>query len=100
MNRTGPLLSGPLLSLALFLVPAATLAQAPPAPADDGAPRIEVAECQKLLTAGKAVIIDTRGADAYRVSHIPGALSSPVDDVQAKATELKKTGKTVIAYCG
>jgi rhodanese-related sulfurtransferase len=59
-----------------------------------------VADCEKRVAAGKAVIVDVRDAAAYNASHIAGALSIPLGEVAAKADELKKGGKVVVAYCG
>ena len=88
-----------ILAATLALGPAAASAQAP-APTPPPAPRMDVAECQKRVAAGKAVIVDVRDAAAYNASHIAGAVSIPLDDVAAKADELKKRGKAIIAYCG
>ena len=88
-----------ILAATLALVPAAASAQAP-VPTPSPAPRMDVAECQKRVAAGKAVIVDVRDAAAYNASHIAGALSVPLDDVAAKADELKKRGKAIVAYCG
>ena len=88
-------------ALAVALAPAAAAPQIPaPAPTPSPAPRIEVAECQKRVAAGKALIVDVRDAVAYNAGHIEGALSIPLDGVAAKADELKKGGKAVVAYCG
>ena len=88
-------------ALAVAFAPAAAGHQIPaPAPTPSPAPRIEVAECQKRVAAGKAIIVDVRDAAAYNASHIAGALSIPLDGVAVKADELKKDGKAVIAYCG
>jgi hypothetical protein len=90
----------PVLALAL----AAALPAGGPSPAQAASPttasRIDLAECRKLVDEGKAVIVDVRDATAYGASHIAGALSIPLDTVAAKAGELKKQGKAVIAYCG
>ena len=88
-----------ILAETLALGPAAASAQAP-APTPPPAPRMDVAECQKRVAAGKAVIVDVRDAAAYNASHIAGAVSIPLDDVAAKADELKKRGKAIVAYCG
>ena len=88
-----------LLVATLALAPAPARAQAP-VPNPSPAPRIDVAECQKRLAAGKAVIVDVRDAAAYNASHIAGSLSIPLDSVAAKADDLKKKGKAIVAYCG
>ena len=88
-----------LFAATVALAPTAALAQAP-APTPSPAPRMEVSECQKRVAAGKAVIVDVRDAAAYKASHIAGALWVPLDTVAAKADELKKSGKAIVAYCG
>ena len=88
-----------LFAATVALAPTAVLAQAP-APTPSPAPRMEVSECQKRVAAGKAVIVDVRDAAAYKANHIAGALSVPLDTVGAKADELKKGGKAIVAYCG
>ena len=88
-----------LLAATLALAPAAASAQAP-VPTPSPAPRIDVAECQKRVAAGKALIVDVRDPSAYNASHIAGSLSIPLDSVAARADELKKKGKAIVAYCG
>jgi rhodanese-related sulfurtransferase len=66
---------------------------------EDEARRLSLDEVKRALDEGKIVLLDVRAAEAYRNGHIPGALSVPVDDVAAKAGELKKTAKRIVAYC-
>ena len=78
------------------------LAWAPPGgprPRPGTAGRIGAAELKKLYDAGKVVVLDVRGAAAYRDSHIAGALSVPLDTVAQRAAELKASGKVVVTYC-
>ena len=66
----------------------------------DQAPRrISLAEFKKVHDAGDVVVIDVRGADAYRRGHIPGALSVPLDTVAAKAAEWKTATRPIVTYC-
>jgi rhodanese-related sulfurtransferase len=46
-----------------------------------------------------AVIIDVRSAAEFRDGHIPGSRNIPLEQVGAKAAELKKAGKPVITVC-
>lgn len=71
---------------------------APPAPPADGARRITVAELQKELEKGEAVIYDTRAKGAYDQEHIKGALSMPSTDVSSRVGELPKD-KLIVFYC-
>ncbi len=47
---------------------------------------------------GRVVILDTRPAGEYVAGHIAGALSVPVDEMQARLARLPK-GKQYVAYC-
>jgi 3-mercaptopyruvate sulfurtransferase SseA len=64
----------------------------------DGARRVTVAELQKMLDDGEAVIYDTRAKGSYEQEHIKGALSMPSSDVDSHASELPKD-KTLVFYC-
>jgi hypothetical protein len=67
--------------------------------AEDQMPRINVEEAKKLVAEGKAVIIDVRGSDSYKASHIKGALDIPMKKLEAgDFTDLPKD-KRIIAYC-
>jgi 3-mercaptopyruvate sulfurtransferase SseA len=61
--------------------------------------RIEWGEFKKLYDAGKVVVVDVRGPDAFEAGHIPGARSVPLDQVESRADELKKLGKPLVFYC-
>jgi Rhodanese-like domain len=70
-----------------------------PQNAEDKMPRITVEEARKLVAEGKAVIIDVRGSDSYKSSHIKGALDFPLKKLEAgDFTNLPKD-KRIIAYC-
>jgi rhodanese-related sulfurtransferase len=47
---------------------------------------------------GKVVILDTRPVNEYAAGHIAGAISVPVDELQARLGKLPK-GKAYVAYC-
>ncbi|MDT7690245.1 MAG: hypothetical protein QOJ70_2928 [Acidobacteriota bacterium] len=64
----------------------------------DGARRVSVAELQKMLDGGEAVIYDTRAKTIYEQEHVKGALSMPFDEVSARVAELPR-GKTIVFYC-
>jgi rhodanese-related sulfurtransferase len=44
------------------------------------------------------VLVDVRAAGAYRKSHLPGALSLPVDDINAEAVAALPDG-LIVTYC-
>jgi rhodanese-related sulfurtransferase len=55
------------------------------------------------MHAMKAVlVIDVRGTDAYRAGHIPGALHVPLDQIAARADEIRSLVKAphpIVTYC-
>lgn len=71
----------------------------PPQNSEDKMPRVNVEEARKLVADGKAVIIDVRGADAYKTSHIKGALDVPLKKLEAGDFKDLPNDKRIIAYC-
>jgi Rhodanese-like domain len=67
--------------------------------AEDQMPRINVEEAKKLVAEGKAVIIDVRGSDSYKASHIKGALDVPMKKLEAGDFKDLPKDKRIIAYC-
>jgi rhodanese-related sulfurtransferase len=70
------------------------------------APRISMAEFKKLFAAKNVVIVDTRNADAFPASHIPGALLLPLEgqltwpeSFEKTVRILQATRKPVVTYC-
>src|SRR5918994_2147047 len=59
---------------------------------------VPMAELLKRARSKQVVILDTRPASEYVAGHIPGALSIPVDDLQRRLKELRKSNEYV-AYC-
>jgi len=59
---------------------------------------VGAAELMERLSDGSVVVLDTRPAEEYRAGHIPGALSVPVDDLEAALQTLPKD-KEIVAYC-
>lgn len=47
---------------------------------------------------GLVTVIDVRPAEEYRQGHVPGALNVPLDEVEARLSELPRNSE-VIAYC-
>jgi len=70
-----------------------------PQNAEDKMPRISVEEAKKLVADGKAVIIDVRGADGYKMSHIKGALDFPITRIESGDLKDLPKDKRIIAYC-
>ena len=53
----------------------------------------------KSIMAKGAIIVDVRTPEEYKAGHIQGARNIPLDQIKAKAAELKKTGKPIITCC-
>jgi len=60
---------------------------------------VTVSQASTLAQAGKATIIDVRGADEYREGHIPQAISLPMGSL-FKKLELVPPKQQVIVHCG
>lgn len=50
------------------------------------------------VRSGTAVVIDVRPAEEYASGHIPGAVSVPIDELEARLAELPDQTE-VVAYC-
>ncbi|KQY34851.1 MULTISPECIES: pyridoxal-phosphate dependent enzyme [Nocardia] len=61
-------------------------APAPPSP-DDTAPMLSPAELADLDRTARPTVVDTRGAMAYRVGHVPGALNIRDDQLDEMLTQ-------------
>jgi rhodanese-related sulfurtransferase len=92
------------IALAALLLTAAPGAIGQP---EDEAPRISQTAFKKLFAARNVIIVDTRNADAYAASHIPGAILLPLegqltwsDEYQKTVVEpLKRAKKPIVTYC-
>jgi 3-mercaptopyruvate sulfurtransferase SseA len=62
-------------------------------------PRIKLEEFKKEIDQDKVLVIDTRGPDAYRAGHVPGALNVPLSDWTTHLPRLKASKKPIVAYC-
>ncbi|PLY00387.1 MAG: rhodanese-like domain-containing protein [Desulfuromonas sp.] len=54
------------------------------------------------LVADGALLVDARNADAYRAGHLPGAVSLPLGELDAKLAGFKEQvplDRIIIAYC-
>lgn len=61
--------------------------------------RIDWTAFKKRYDAGDIVVIDVRSRDAFVAGHVPGARSVPLEEVERRASELKKLGKPLVLYC-
>ncbi|MEI6599282.1 MAG: rhodanese-like domain-containing protein [Comamonadaceae bacterium] len=74
------------------------------APLPAGVTRIAAAELQQLVHKGGTgfVLIDSRPAGRYMQSHLPGAVSVPLNELEKEGEKLLPSdrAKTLIFYCG
>lgn len=56
------------------------------------------AELMDRAQAGDVIVLDVRPSPEYDAGHIPGALSIPLDELQARLAELP-AGSEIVAYC-
>ena len=62
--------------------------------------RVTVEEAQVALESGEAVMVDVRSPAAFEASHIAGALSIPLADVETNPTSLNlDKDQWIITYC-
>jgi phage shock protein E len=62
--------------------------------------RIPVELALTALQSGEAVIVDVRSAQQYAASHVKGAISIPLDEIDANPTGLKlEKDQWIITYC-
>ena len=87
------------VSTANTTFPVPTPAQTPAPNPENDVPRISAQEAKKLVDAGKAVIVDVRGTEAYKTSHIKGALDYPLAKIESKDFSGLPKNKRIIAYC-
>ena len=60
--------------------------------------RVSLEDAKAALDAHKAVFVDVRSANSYAESHVPGALSMPLVDLENRLGELNSTD-WIITYC-
>jgi Rhodanese-like domain len=87
---------------ALFLAPALASVSCVlwPAGAGPGAAEVSVEDALARCDRGEAVLIDVRTPAAYAAGHIPGAVNVPAGEIEARAAEIRRMGRTPILYCG
>lgn len=62
-------------------------------------PRIKLQALKERLDAGENItVVDARSSFSYELEHIPGALSIPLAEIEARHDELSKEHKIVL-YC-
>ncbi|MEW5941206.1 MAG: rhodanese-like domain-containing protein, partial [Chloroflexota bacterium] len=63
-------------------------------------PRVTVEEARAAFERGEAVIVDVRSEYAFAESHIPGAISIPLNLIEEDPSSVRLDKSTwIIAYC-
>jgi 3-mercaptopyruvate sulfurtransferase SseA len=63
-------------------------------------PRVTVREAKAAFENGAAVIVDVRSPAAFEMSHVLGAISIPLANIEANSIGLKlDKNQWIIAYC-
>jgi len=63
-------------------------------------PRVSVEEAKAALDSGEAVIVDVRDPDAFEASHVAGAISIPLDELENNPAGLNlDRDQWIITYC-
>jgi rhodanese-related sulfurtransferase len=75
-----------------------------PSPLSAGLRTITWSETEKLLTAGRIVLVDARDANYYQTGHIPGAVSLPTGEATPQALKAFAARyprhTPLVVYCG
>ena len=61
--------------------------------------RVGLEEVDRLLRAGRVIVVDVREEEAYERAHLPGAISIPLDQLGDCVANLKFSGVSVVTYC-
>jgi hypothetical protein len=61
-------------------------------------PRISLADTQRELSNGQAILVDSRSKSSYDSEHAVGAISMPEEEVNTRLSELPRD-KDIILYC-
>jgi 3-mercaptopyruvate sulfurtransferase SseA len=63
-------------------------------------PRVSLEDAVAAIEGGEAVVLDVRSAQEYQASHIPGALSIPLAQIEADPNGLNlDKDQWIITYC-
>jgi len=63
-------------------------------------PRVSLKEAKAALDSGAAIIVDVRSPSAFETSHIAGAISIPLGDIERNPTGLSlEKDQWIITYC-
>ena len=82
----------------LPIVPTHELGWLPQTDAD--VPRVSLQDTLAALESGEAVIVDVRSVESYEASHIAGAISIPLGEIQTDPAGLPlDKDQWIITYC-
>ena len=63
-------------------------------------PRVSLLDAKAAIDSGKAVVVDVRTPDAFAASHIAGALSIPLGQIELDPSSVKlDKDQWIITYC-
>ena len=86
------------ITLALASCSSTASTQAPVTEAE--VPRVSLEEALTAIQSGEAVVVDVRSAEAYAASHIAGAISVPLDEIESNPAGLDlDKDQWIITYC-
>jgi predicted sulfurtransferase len=67
---------------------------------EDDVPRISVQDAKAALDSRQAVIVDVRSAQSYTASHVAGAVSIPLTNIESGVNNLSlQKDQWIITYC-
>jgi 3-mercaptopyruvate sulfurtransferase SseA len=64
----------------------------------DDVPRVSLEEAKSAFDSSEALFVDVRSAESYAQDHIPGSVSIPLNQVEARLAELERDS-WIITYC-
>jgi 3-mercaptopyruvate sulfurtransferase SseA len=76
----------------------AEIVPAPVAKTEAEVRRVTAEDARRMVEAGRAILVDVRGADSFAAEHVAGAINIPEGEILSRKGELPKD-KLVIAYC-
>jgi 3-mercaptopyruvate sulfurtransferase SseA len=60
--------------------------------------RYSLADAKAAFDAQQAIFVDVRSSESYEESHIPGAISIPLQDIADQLSKLDRN-KLILTYC-
>lgn len=67
---------------------------------EDQVPRIPIEQALGAVQSGAAIVVDVRSTQAYEASHVPGAISIPLFDIESDPDGLPlDKDQWIITYC-